>query len=459
MENTHLDPAQPAPRSPDPPADLRALGGYRLLRLLGEGGMGAVYLGWKEGDDAQVAVKVLNDQLAGSQDYIDRFYREAKSGKLLNHPNIVRTLSYGQDEKTGKHYLVLEYVDGPNALNLLKRLGRLPVGDAVHIALDVARALEHAHSRNVIHRDIKPDNILITRAGVAKLADLGLAKRTDETSHLTSMRQGFGTTHYMPYEQAFNARSADNRSDIYALGATLYHLAAGVTPFPGEQHMEIVEKKKQGDFPSVRSHIPEAPAALDAILSRMLARLPGDRYQTASALIVDLERSGLSASLPTFADPELAKNDPWMQACLASSSERTRLDPNQPSRKEEPAPAEAGEVWVLRFRNRAGRLCKARATTGQIIERLRDRRLSYRVVARRLSQTKYQSLTVFPEFKAALSARRDGKRKVAPVSAILPTATGDLSGRRRLVFVAVVTTGLIVLGAALGVLVRFLMTR
>jgi hypothetical protein len=148
-----------------------------------------------------------------------------------------------------------------------------------------------------------------------------------------------------------------------------------------------------------------------------------------------------------------------MQACLASSSERTRLDPNQPSRKEEPAPAEAGEVWVLRFRNRAGRLCKARATTGQIIERLRDRRLSYRVVARRLSQTKYQSLTVFPEFKAALSARRDGKRKVAPVSAILPTATGDLSGRRRLVFVAVVTTVLIVLGAALGVLVRFLMTR
>jgi serine/threonine protein kinase len=108
MENTHLDPAQPAPRSPDPPADLRAIGGYRLLRLLGEGGMGAVYLGWKEGDDAQVAVKVLNDQLAGSQDYIDRFYREAKSGKLLNHPNIVRTLSYGQDEKTGKHYLVLE---------------------------------------------------------------------------------------------------------------------------------------------------------------------------------------------------------------------------------------------------------------------------------------------------------------------------------------------------------------
>jgi serine/threonine protein kinase len=457
MENTHLDPDQPAPQSSDPPQDLRSIGGYRLLRLLGEGGMGAVYLGWKEGDDAQVAVKVLSDQLDGSQDYIDRFYREAKSGKLLNHPNIVRTLSYGQDEKTGKHYLVLEYVDGPNALDLLKRLGRLPIGDAIHITLDMARALEHAHSRNVIHRDIKPDNILITRAGVAKLADLGLAKRTDETSHLTSMRQGFGTTHYMPYEQAFNARSADNRSDIYALGATLYHLATGATPFPGEQHMDIVEKKKRGDFLPIRSLIPEAPAALDAIVNRMLARLPVDRYQTASALIVDLERSGLSASLPTFADPELAKNDPWIQACLASSSERTRLDPNQTPRKEESVTADAADLWVLRFRNRAGRLCKTRATTAQILACLRDRRLPHRVVARRPSQPKYQPLAFFPEFQVALRARRDGKNKAAPASAILPAASGALSRRAWFIVVGVAT--LIVFGAALGILIRFLLAR
>src|ERR1700680_5295615 len=124
MENTHLDPGR-APRSSDGLHDLRSLGDYRLLRRLGEGGMGAVYLGWKEGEEAQVAVKVLNDQLASSQSYIDRFYREAKSGKLLNHPNIVRTLNYGQDEKTGKHYLVLEYVDGPSAHALLDTLRRL----------------------------------------------------------------------------------------------------------------------------------------------------------------------------------------------------------------------------------------------------------------------------------------------------------------------------------------------
>ncbi len=255
MDKTQLDPSRAAlPRaSADPLSELRSLGEYRLLRRLGEGGMGAVYLGYHEGQDLQVAIKVLSDQLASSQSYIDRFYREAKSGALLNHPNIVRTLSVGQDKATLKHYLVLEFVDGPSAHALLSQLGKLTVGDAVHIALDIARALEHAHSRRIVHRDIKPDNILITRAGVCKLVDLGLAKRIDEASHLTAARQGFGTTHYMPYEQAINAKYADGRSDIYALGATLYHLVTGTVPFPGDNHLEVIEKKNVGDFSPARS--------------------------------------------------------------------------------------------------------------------------------------------------------------------------------------------------------------
>src|SRR5262249_14054848 len=242
------------------------------------------HLAFDEKNDRQVALKVLSDQLAGNQGYVDRFYREAKSGALLNHSSIVRSFGSGQDPATGKHYLVLEFVDGVSAQALLEQFGRLAVGDAVHIALDVARALEHAHSRNVIHRDIKPDNILITRAGVSKLSDLGLAKRTDEASHLTAARQGFGTPHYMPYEQAVNAKHADGRSDLYALGATLYHLITGEVPFKGDNHLEVIEKKESGVFTPASQLNPAVPRILDQILGRMMARHPRDRYQTASEL-------------------------------------------------------------------------------------------------------------------------------------------------------------------------------
>ncbi|HYV37079.1 MAG TPA: serine/threonine-protein kinase, partial [Gemmataceae bacterium] len=278
-------------------SDLRQLGNYRILRRLGDGGMGTVFLGYHESDQRQVAIKVLPEHLAGNQTAIDRFYREAKSGALLNHANIVRILAIGQEQATGRHYLVMEYVDGPSAQELLQRTGRLTVGDAVHLILDIARALEHAHSRNVIHRDIKPANILVTQSGLAKLTDLGLAKRTDEASHLTAARQGFGTPYYMPYEQAMNAKYADGRSDIYALGATLYHLVAGEVPFQGANHLEVVDKKNVGEYPLASSYNPAVPAKLNSILARMLARDPADRYQTASELIVELERSELSAAV------------------------------------------------------------------------------------------------------------------------------------------------------------------
>jgi serine/threonine-protein kinase len=399
MDKTNLDPTQPPPT---PIGDLlyevRALGEYRILRRLGEGGMGAVYLGYHEGRDLQVAIKVLGDQLASNQAYIDRFYREAKSGALLNHPNIVRTLNVGQDQATAKHYLVLEFVDGQSAQALLDRQGRLALGDAVHIALDVARALEHAHSRNIVHRDIKPDNILITRSGVSKLVDLGLARRTDEASHLTAARQGFGTTYYMPYEQAINAKYADGRSDIYALGATLYHLITGAVPFPGDNHLEVVEKKNQGEFTPASKLNPAVPPVLDYILNHMLAREPRDRYQTASELIVDLERSRLAAPVPTFADPNRALQDPWVQQCLATSAEPTRLDPELVPLPP-PAVLPADGVWVLRFHNRAGKICRSRATTDQIAVRLRHGRLSARIEARRASAKDYHPLSFYAEFK------------------------------------------------------------
>jgi serine/threonine-protein kinase len=397
----------------------RLLGTYRLLRPLGEGGMGVVYLGYDEHNDRQVAIKVLADQLASNQSYVHRFTREARSGVLLNHANIVRCYGASRDKATGKHYLVMEFVDGISALALLDQQGRLMVGDAVHIALNIARGLEHAHSRNIIHRDIKPDNILITQAGVAKLSDLGLAKRTDEASNLTATRQGFGTPWYMPYEQALNAKQADARSDVYALGATLYHLVAGEVPFPGLNHLEVMEKKNLGDFPPASVHNPEVPPLLDQILDRMLARDPADRYQTASELIIDLDRSGLAARVPSFADAELARQDPEMQKCL-SAAQATVPDLSHAESKESPngAPKNNGsDAWYLRRRDARGQWRHTTATTAQIVQQLRAGRLPPRVEASRQADDGFQSLESYPEFRdvQVVPRRRKKARRPAPV--------------------------------------------
>jgi serine/threonine-protein kinase len=421
LDTTHVDDKhRPSANGTVPPipagtesgqSDLRLLGEYRILRRLGEGGMGSVYLGYQESENKYVALKVLPDLQATNQVALDRFYREAKSGALLNHPNIVRNLAVGQDRVTGKHYLVMEYVDGTSALELLQRHGRLSIGDGVHIILDVARALEHAHSRNIVHRDIKPDNILITLSGVAKLGDLGLAKRTDEASHLTAARQGFGTPYYMPYEQAMNAKYADGRSDIYALGATLYHLVTGELPFPGTNHLEIVEKKSIGAFPPASLHSQAVPPVLDDILARMLARDPADRYQTVSELIVDLERANLAAPVPSFVDADLAMKDPLVRERVTAPAQPTAPDLQVPDsearselRKGKP------DIWYLRYRDQSGRWCKAKATTQQVLQRLGERRFPADIEGGHHHNGEFQPLGEFAEFRSAVLEAAKGRK-------------------------------------------------
>src|SRR5262249_20942610 len=242
--------------------------------------------------------------------------------------------------------------------------------------LDIARALEHAHSRNVVHRDIKPDNILITTTGVAKLADLGLAKRTDEASHLTAARQGFGTTYYMPYEQAMNAKAVDGRSDIYALGATFYHLLTGEVPFSGSTHLEVVDKKNLGFYPPATSLNPLIPVVLDRVLEKMLAREPRDRYQTASELIVDLERANLASPVPSFVDADQALQDPVVRSRLTRPAQPTAPDLDKSLRKQRSPGQDANpDLWYLRYRDSKGQWCKAKTTTRQVLQRLREGRM------------------------------------------------------------------------------------
>ena len=379
--------------------DLNRLGDYLIVRRLGEGGMGSVYLAHQESQNRQVAVKVLGGQHGGNQSAIDRFYREAKSGAMLKHHNIVRNLAVGQDQTTGLHYLVMEFVDGPSLDTLLEQEGKLSVGDAVHIILDVARGLEHVHSRNIVHRDIKPGNILITQSGLAKISDLGLAKRTDEASHLTAARQGFGTPYYMPYEQAINAKAADARSDIYALGATLYHLVVGEVPFTGASPVEIVEKKSIGEYIPASVANPSVPKSLDALLARMMAKEPRHRYQTVSALIVELERSQLSVAVPSFVDADRALHDPIVRQRLATDMQGTVMQMQVP---EKPAPA--SKSWFLRYRDEHGHWHKAKLSTGQIINRQRAGKLPKSTEVSPYANGDFRPLRAYTEFQELIEA-------------------------------------------------------
>ena len=281
-------------------AEPRVVGGYRLLRRVGDGGMSTVFLSYDVPGRRAVAVKLLADHLGSQPEFINRFYREAKLSRALEHPNLIQGFASGYDPAADKHYLVLEFIDGPSAHAALVRLGRIPVGVAVRIGVDIARALAFLHSRNYVHRDVKPDNILLHPNGSAKLADLGLAKRLSDDMHLTSVNQGVGTSYYMPYEQAMNATLVDGRSDIFALGATLYHLLTGTVPFPGSTHEEIIREKESNSFRRVRSVHRDIPEALDEIIAAMLARNPRERFQDAAELAAALEATGLATPIPAF---------------------------------------------------------------------------------------------------------------------------------------------------------------
>jgi serine/threonine protein kinase len=251
--------------------------------------------------DRPVAVKLLADHLAGQPEFVGRFYREARLSRVLEHTNIVQGHASGFDADVGKHYLVLEFIDGPTAHGALARLGRLSVGMVVRIGIDIAQALEFLHERQYIHRDVKPDNILLHPGGTAKLADLGLAKRLNDDSQLTSVHQGVGTSYYMPYEQAVNANLVDGRSDIFALGATLYHLLTGEVPFPGTTHDEVVREKCHDSFRPLRDANPVVPVELAELIEATLACDPRARIQKAGQLAKALAATKLATSLPSFA--------------------------------------------------------------------------------------------------------------------------------------------------------------
>lgn len=270
-----------------PPLTL-SMGDFQILRKLGAGGMGAVYLAYQRSQQRKVALKTLSPALAGMSSYVQRFLREALMLGQLHHPNIVQFLGAGAEK--GVPFLAMEYIEGFSSATLLKRLGHpLLVGDALHIILKCAQALEYAHTQGVVHRDIKPENILITSLGRVKIGDLGLAKPLSEDLSLTETGLMLGSPKFMAPEQARNAKHADYRSDIYALGGVLYFFLTGRAPFEGGTAMELLLAKERGMNRPVRHWNPDVPSRIGLMVDKMLMTDPRRRHQGCGELIREIE--------------------------------------------------------------------------------------------------------------------------------------------------------------------------
>jgi len=266
------------------------IGKYSIARRLGRGGMGEVWLGRNPDLDIPVAIKTLAPHLVDDDpSFVERFVLEARTAARLNHPHIVRIFDAGSDD--GVHYLVMEYVEGGSLRELLATTGPLPVGRALSIAAQVARGLEAAARLGIIHRDIKPDNILLDADGTPKLADLGLAKLLgpSDGASLTHTGTSVGTPGYISPEQAQDSKSVDARADLYSLGATLYHMLTGEPPYSGSSAFAVMMKHVQEPIPDPRARNPGLPEPVVELLVRLLAKAPRDRPQTAAELARCLE--------------------------------------------------------------------------------------------------------------------------------------------------------------------------
>lgn len=267
------------------PAEKRArpvLGQYRLLSRLGQGGMGTVYKALHVELQKLVALKVLSPHLVGDRQAVARFRREMKAVGRLEHPNLVRAMDAGQAE--GRHFLVMEYVEGPSLAQLVKRLGRLPVADACDVVRQAALGLQYAHEQGMVHRDVKPSNLVLTREGKVKVLDLGLALlAADDTSRgkATDTNMAVGTADYIAPEQVSDSHHVDIRADVYSLGCTFYELLTGRAPFSGPEYGSRLQRLMahvQQPVPPPRQFRPDLPEDLVAVLECMLAKAPEDRY-------------------------------------------------------------------------------------------------------------------------------------------------------------------------------------
>ncbi|MDQ6849513.1 MAG: Stk1 family PASTA domain-containing Ser/Thr kinase [Actinomycetota bacterium] len=325
----------------------RLVGGrYELGELIGYGGMAEVHRGRDSRLGRDVAIKVLRPDLARDPSFLNRFRREAQAAAGLNHPSIVSVYDTGEDSTVDgaiAPYIVMEHVEGRTLRDILKAEGRLPVRRAMEIAADVCGALDFSHKNGLIHRDVKPANVMITEAGAVKVMDFGIARAiADNSATVTQTANVIGTAQYLSPEQA-RGESVDARSDVYSTGCLLYELVTGVPPFQGDSPVAVAYQHVRENASTPSSRVPELPRALDSIVMKALAKNQLNRYQSAGEMRTDLQRA--------LADQPVAAESVMTDAERTQFIARTPpppvvLPPRDSSAETDEHPSRTGLVWA-----------------------------------------------------------------------------------------------------------------
>src|SRR3954469_13204929 len=328
-------------------------GRYEIQRRLGAGGMSTVFLARDAVLERAVAVKLLAEHLSDDEDFVARFRREALAAARLQHPNIVQVFDSGEDEPSGRHFIVMEYVNGPSCADLLREHRQLDVEQTVEIVRGSCHGLDYAHRAGVIHRDVKPGNLLVSdESGIVKLADFGIAKAAEQT-RITQVGAVLGTAAYLSPEQA-TGEEAGPASDIYSLGVCAYQFLAGRLPYEYASLTELALKQQNDQVPPITEFRPEVPRSLDMAIRRCLERDPSLRYGSALEMAQALE-GGVQGDEPHTAAFETASTqmlggEDATQALPRTTALPRREQPAYPS----PAPARARERRPAQRKKRSG---------------------------------------------------------------------------------------------------------
>lgn len=311
------------------------IAGYKFLGKLGAGAMATVHKAKQLSLDRVVAIKILPRKFSSNPQFIERFYAEGRAAATLNHPNIVQAYDVG---KSGEfHYFVMEFVDGRTVFDDIVKHKRYPEGEAIDVIIQIAEALQHAHEKGLIHRDVKPKNIMITKEGVAKLADMGLARAMDDKEMAEAEAgKAFGTPYYISPEQIRGEVNITAAADIYSLGATLYHMVTGSVPFDGKNPSAVMHKHLKAELVPPDHVNPKLSAGISEVIEMMMAKDSRGRYKSCKDLLVDLRAVRKKESppiahkdiLPQEDISSLVEAEHAAVAQMATDATRVRTAPN-----------------------------------------------------------------------------------------------------------------------------------